>query len=465
MSARFDLAIVGGGFSGSLLALIARSLGLRVALIDRGRHPRFAIGESSTPAGNMILAALIDRYGLQSLRGMPRYGTWKGNLPSLDVGPKRGFSYFHHEPGSSWAQDAGHANELLVAASDSPVDCDTHWYRPDVDAWLFAEAGRCGATTLPGRVVSRVDRIDLWQLDIGEGDRVEAEVLVDATGGGAFSAEHLGVDEGPDLRTNTRAWYAHFQNLETWQSTSGLDTADHPFPADHAALHHVLENAWMWQLRFDSGRTSVGIVRPGKGTPSLDGALARYPSLTEQFVGARRVSAAVTTGRLQRRKARAGGQGWALLPHAAGFVDPLHSTGIALSLAGIERLARILASGSTGFETYGSAVLQEIEHLDSVVAVCYDAMDDFERFTTATMLYFAASIRFERKRAAEGQDFRGLFLGADDSALVRVIAEAQVRVRQDHFREWMARSIEPWNDARLLKPPVPNMYRHTVPRG
>ena len=39
-----DLAIVGSGFGGSILAMVARRLGYRVMLLERGRHPRFAIG-------------------------------------------------------------------------------------------------------------------------------------------------------------------------------------------------------------------------------------------------------------------------------------------------------------------------------------------------------------------------------------------------------------------------------------
>ena len=44
-----DLAIIGSGFGGSLLAMIAARLGYRVVLLERGRHPRFAIGESASP--------------------------------------------------------------------------------------------------------------------------------------------------------------------------------------------------------------------------------------------------------------------------------------------------------------------------------------------------------------------------------------------------------------------------------
>jgi UDP-galactopyranose mutase len=63
----FDVLILGSGFSGGLLAWILASQGLRVAILDRSRHPRFAIGESSTPAADMVIADLAARYQLPKL--------------------------------------------------------------------------------------------------------------------------------------------------------------------------------------------------------------------------------------------------------------------------------------------------------------------------------------------------------------------------------------------------------------
>ena len=40
------IAIVGSGFAGSILARILQGQGHRVLLLDRQRHPRFALGES-----------------------------------------------------------------------------------------------------------------------------------------------------------------------------------------------------------------------------------------------------------------------------------------------------------------------------------------------------------------------------------------------------------------------------------
>ncbi|MEO8429749.1 MAG: FAD-dependent oxidoreductase, partial [Verrucomicrobiota bacterium] len=41
MRVTFDIAVIGSGFAGSLIAMIARRLGRSVVLIERGQHPRF----------------------------------------------------------------------------------------------------------------------------------------------------------------------------------------------------------------------------------------------------------------------------------------------------------------------------------------------------------------------------------------------------------------------------------------
>ena len=86
MSADCDLAIVGSGFAGTLLAMIARRLGRSVLMIERGRHPRFAIGESSTPLANLWLEILADRYDLPRLRPLSQWGTWQASHPHIGCG-------------------------------------------------------------------------------------------------------------------------------------------------------------------------------------------------------------------------------------------------------------------------------------------------------------------------------------------------------------------------------------------
>lgn len=473
---RVDLLIIGGGFAGSILAMVARRLGLSVVVVERGEHPRFAIGESSTPAGNMILDSLGQRYDLPGLRALARYGTWKDAHPEVTIGPKRGFTYFAHTPGELWTSQPRHENELFVAASNDEKLCDTHWLRADVDAWLFKRAGELGATVMEGMEVAALERLasgvwsaDLRHPDVAGRDRVEAAVVVDATGGGGFASKHLGVAEGAALRTKTSAVFAHVEDLPTWQDFAQPDDRDYPIPADHAAQHHVTPSGWMWQLRFDSGRTSLGIVTPGGQAPDPQKWLSAYPSLRGQFEFVRGLTHGwFSTGRLQRRVDVAGGEGWALLPHAAGFVDPLHSTGIAHSLAGVERVLAVLASGDGDFSEHGRTTLAELDHLDALVAACYEA-PGFEAFGIATMGYFAASIRYERARVKWAREvagaFEGAFLGADSADMVAMARGSLAAVHRPDYREWMRRAVSPWNDAGLLAPEIPNMYPHTAPQG
>ena len=67
-----DVAVVGSGFAGSLVALALRKRNQRVVLVERGRHPRFVIGESSTPLANLLIEELADRYDLPRLRAVSK---------------------------------------------------------------------------------------------------------------------------------------------------------------------------------------------------------------------------------------------------------------------------------------------------------------------------------------------------------------------------------------------------------
>ena len=84
-----DIAVVGSGFAGSLTALCLRARGKRVVMVERGRHPRFAIGESSTPLANLLLEELAARYDLPRVGVFAKWGTWQRARPDIGGGLKR----------------------------------------------------------------------------------------------------------------------------------------------------------------------------------------------------------------------------------------------------------------------------------------------------------------------------------------------------------------------------------------
>ena len=120
--------------------MIARRLGHRVMLLERGHHPRFAIGESASPLAGILIEQLSDRYDLPRVRPLSAFGTWQRTYPHVVCGLKRGFTYFKHETGRQYKADEERTNQLLVAASPSDELSDTHWLRSDVDQFLVNEA-------------------------------------------------------------------------------------------------------------------------------------------------------------------------------------------------------------------------------------------------------------------------------------------------------------------------------------
>ena len=490
-----DVAILGSGFGGSIMALVLDSIGLAPVVLDRAEHPRFAIGESSTPTANMILRALAYRYNLPRLRPLSAHGSWREAYPEVTGGRKRGFSYFRHRRNEPFSPDPDHANELLVAASSDPYHSDTQWLRADVDAFLADEVRAAGIPLWENTDVTNVEREDRWHVQgRHEGKPVEctADFVIDATGGGQLLPSLGFAESDESLETHSRALYGHFRNLPRWTewlAEHGGRTADHPFPADEAALHHVLDDGWLWELRFDNGRVSAGLVLDAEAHPlSSDVSpeeewrahLQDYPTLADRFASADIVDPPgkiVRTGRLQRLVDQAAGPGWALLPFTAGFVDPLHSTGIAHTLSGVERLARLFerhgtAPPESALHPYSEAVRQELQFVDDLVRLCYDALPSFEAWSASTMLYFAAATTYERRRAdMDGvPDDPPAFLCADEEVLRTAARQARHQLfdqpespdGESGYAAFVEDAIAPFNEVGLFDPPTPNMYPHTA---
>lgn len=495
----FDLAVVGGGFAGSLTALLLRQLGQRVLLIDRGHHPRFAIGESSTPSSNLLLRALGARYNVSELIDLSRYGTWKRKFPELGVGLKRGFSYFGHTPGEPFRTTADHDHELLVAASTCDEVSDTQWLRSDFDAWMIRRAIHAGAEYLPDRCVTNVERRDGgWHLTLGSAEsrppveeRVAVPFVIEASGLALDFARHLGVETTTaGFRTNSRAVFAHFEGLPRWEESLtalGVAQTDYPFRADDAALHHLFDAGWMWQLRFDHGVTSAGfainqhVASEAAATAKEEFSywLNRLPSVRDQFASARIVAPAkglVLMDRLQRRASQLHGPGWVGLPNSAGFIDPLFSAGNAHVLAGIERVLRVFEmpfdrADGTLFKDHVDQTFLELMWIDELVSGCYAMLPDFAATRAMAAWYFAAAVGYERHRLALDKDeVPGAFLLADHLDLrtrASVCREAVFKPsdavpsninRLDTIRQ----ALGTWDAAGVLAPAARSMIRRSA---
>ena len=210
----------------------------------------------------------------------------------------------------------------------------------------------------------------------------------------------------------TQGLYTHFEGVDRWDRLRPTSEPP-PYPIDDAAVHHVFPGGWIWMLRFNNGLTSAGAALTDPVAAALgaaDGAaawsrlLATLPSVADQFRSARAVLPFVHAPRLAFRSARVSGPAWALLPSAAGVIDPLLSTGFPLTLLGILRLVDLLERTSPGRDrdaallAYEQATLAELDATERLVAALYATMDDPPLFKRLSLLYFAAASFSEAAR-------------------------------------------------------------------
>ncbi|HEY7184074.1 MAG TPA: sigma 54-interacting transcriptional regulator [Blastocatellia bacterium] len=456
MGSDFDLAIIGSGFSASLLAMIARRAGRSVMLLDRGMHPRFAIGESTSPLLNLVIRQVADRYDLPRLKPLTAWGEWQRAYPQVVGGLKRGSTYFKHEQGARYAAAPDRSNQLLVSACLNDEAADAHWLRSDVDYFLLREAVATGADFL--------DQTELHSIELANGGgatlfgerrgramKLRARLVVDASGPRGFLSRALGLGEKRfDDFPATQALYSHFIGVHRCDSMPDYEVAgaspNPPFPMDDAAVHHVFDGGWMWALRFNNGVTSAGIVVTDEMAKELELSegeaawrrfLSRFPSIAAQFADARAIREFTWAPHLAYRSEAAAGEGWAMLPSAAAFVDPLFGPGMPMTALGVERLGRLLEEDLEGDEfnerlrEYGRMTLAEADHTADFIAGCYAAFPRFELFTSLSMVYFAAAGYCEMARRLGRDHLAQSFLAVDHPAFAEGAGSLSRALRRD----------------------------------
>jgi FADH2 O2-dependent halogenase len=187
--------------------------------------------------------------------------------------------------------------------------------------------------------------------------------------------------------------------------------------------------------------------------------------------------------RIQHRLTRAAANGWAMLPHAFAFVDPLFSTGIAWSLRAIERLASCFGNGGPtedDLARYDALLGAEADQIDWLVAGAYRAMHRFDLFAAHSMIYFAAVSYAEvSQRVNPDQDVAWSgFLGVGDAeiggvprASFRRLAHVRSAADARAFVKWVRTAIAARNVCGLANPAAHHCYpvdldvllgRHTV---
>ena len=493
----YDVAIIGSGFAGTILARVLHQQGQRVLLLEKGRHPRFALGESTTPLANFALERLARRSGLQDLFQLATYGRWTEHLPHLHRGLKRGFTFYQHSPGEAFRNSTDNDHRLLVAASPEDSLADSHWLRQDVDHHLLQRAQAEGVDVHQETAVVAIDTADdhLRLLTVHRDHRATfaARYVVDGSGGGAVLPRCLGLATwGDDRLPQASLLYTHLACDRTFEHVAAAAAfSAGPYSDHQAAVHHLLAEGWVYVLPFDpepdaasdsTYRASVGAVLYGDGGPSdadpevaWQRLLARYPTLQGQLTDARPLRPWSRVRPLAYAQGRAAGHRWFLLPHTFAFVDPMFSTGMAWSLLAVERLCDLLGTAAQSGPSaavidgsrYDQLLRRESEQIVRLIAAARAAQHDFELFKHITFLYFATVSHGElRQRLTTSTlDMASLcwegFLGASDARRVDIFATTEQRLAAGEGRRilpWLRQALAPYDAIGLDLPGRRNLY-------
>ncbi|VVM07422.1 tetracycline 7-halogenase / FADH2 O2-dependent halogenase [Methylacidimicrobium cyclopophantes] len=304
--------IVGGGPAGSAAASLLARQGTKVVLLEKETFPRFHIGESLLPFANRVLV---------------RIGAWE----------KIKNAGFMIKPGAEFVLSNGMSFRRFWFADSlaEPYDKTFQVERAKFDALLLDHAKDSGATILSGATARGFregrDGVEVDCERAGKRERVEGRWLIDATGREPFLSKVLNLPRTDLGIPKKMAVYAHFRNVRR-----------NPGRAAGNITVVRLPNGWFWFIPLDEEKTSVGMVRPlsefqdRKSGPRqlFEETVRKSRELRFRLEKAEAMSPYRTTADYTYRLERLAGSRWLAAGDAAGFLDPVFSSGVTVALEG-----------------------------------------------------------------------------------------------------------------------------------
>lgn len=406
----YDVVILGSGLAGSVAAACLSKAGISVLMLDAGKHPRFAIGESTIPYTSILTSLISERYSVPEIAYLSDFDAIREQI-SANCGIKRNFGFVYHKPGQ--APDRLQANQFPIYPSGH---AETHLFRADVDHWMVRVAQKYGAVLREETVAESVAVDDrAVRLGLSDGSVVSGKFLIDASGFRSPLAQQYGLREEPTrLRTHSRSVFTHMSGVLPFEDTlAPAERYGNPSPWSQGTLHHVFPGGWMWVIPFDnySGATSdlcsVGISYDPRIHPKpdcdaaqeFDHFLADFPAVRAQFAQAHAVRPWVSTGRLQYSSKQTVGYRWCLTAHAAGFIDALFSRGLQNTMAIVHSLVwRVIdAVREDDFSVARMEYIQDLEQglldaNDLLVANAYTSFCDWDLWNSWFRVWEVAQV-------------------------------------------------------------------------
>ncbi len=316
----YDVAIIGGGPAGSTAGTLLARAGRRVVIVERERFPRFHIGESLLPFSMKAFRRLGLQEKFQNARFMEKFG---GEM--VGACSEEGVKFYFKD------------------GYGSQTDRSYQVTRAEFDKVMLDHAAENGAevreeTTVQQIAFSEDGGALKVRSQAGATTEVHARYVIDASGRNSIIGSHF------KLKKN----YAHLQKLSVFAHYDGV-TRDPGIDGTLTRLVRALDR-WFWMIPLTEERMSIGVVldaavyKQSGLSPDefLEQSLEEQPVVANRMRAATRVSPVTVAADFSYRNEKLTGERWLLAGDAAGFIDPVFSSGVFLAVMAGESAADAL---------------------------------------------------------------------------------------------------------------------------
>ena len=341
-----SVAIIGGGPAGFALATLLKRKGYNVAVFYLEKRPEIIVGESLLPA----IIPLLRKLGVED--EVKSYSTYK--------------------PGASvWVNKDEEATSPFSFGGGGLPPYAYNVPRLKFDKTIFDLAIREGVTFFNHvakiEQVSNTDELKLSDETIAASNNYfkgQPDLIVDATGRSRAVSRLLNIPTKEGERKDV-AIFAHLSNAEK---------------IDPYNIHlHRLENGWAWRIPLPE-RTSVGVViNPRHLTKygnsreeQYDNILKTDDTLLKFTKNAKRETGVVQYNNYQLISQQMYGKNWLLIGDAAGFLDPIFSSGLFLAIkSSFSAADAITEATDMAFKKYEKSQVHELSVWQKLVNTWY----------------------------------------------------------------------------------------------
>jgi flavin-dependent dehydrogenase len=310
MSETWDVIIIGGGPAGAAAAVTLRQRDRSVLVLEKEKFPRFHIGESLLPYNRPIFEEL---------------GVWS-KIQAAGFMVKRGAQF--------WMGDGSRHNRL-----DFSEGCFTKYpeslqvERAKFDEILLRHAEELGAEVREEAVVTEhrieSDHVTVTYRDTaGAVHEVRGAFLMDASGLGNFTGN----------REQVREYYPGHKKLCIFGHYAGVQMTEGKEKGDILIIRR--ENSWFWMIPLADDKVSVGLVldladfKAMKQEPQavFDAVVASTRAVQERMTQARAITQGHVLSDFSYKNRTLVSERVVRVGDAAGFIDPVFSSGVMLAM-------------------------------------------------------------------------------------------------------------------------------------